>query len=85
MRFSACVFVFEEISFNKKTCVSVIMHHALVDAFETEQNRSAIKKYVISMAQHSRDEWNLFYGFMVEMHLKILFRVLGQPLCEHHS
>jgi hypothetical protein len=49
------------------------MHHALVDAFETEQNRSAIKKFVISMARHSRDEWNLFYGFMDEMHLKNLF------------
>lgn len=52
------------------------MHHALVDAFETEHKNSKChkKKFVISMARHSRDEWNLFYGFMDEMHLKISFR-----------
>lgn len=60
--------------FLQKLCLrSCIMH-----LWNRKKQRMAIKKFVISIGRLLRgDEWNLFYGFMDEMHLKVLLALLA--------
>jgi hypothetical protein len=93
-------FVFEEISLNKKKkswCVSVIMHHALVDAFETGGKPKCHKK-VCDFNGPALSRWmepllwfygwnapeNLFASFMTDAFANIIHEKEENAEKNHH-